>query len=90
MHEVAPAHLRGITFAVYQTQLSIGSVVGAAVDYATHTMTDMARVQIPLAIMYAAPVLQAICLFWIPETPRWLMVQKREEEAEEELAIPEE
>ncbi|KAH8897653.1 MFS transporter [Thozetella sp. PMI_491] len=85
VHEVAPAHLRGITFAVYQTQLSIGSVVGAVVDYATHTMADRRAYQIPLAIMYAAPALQFIGLFWIPETPRWLTVQKRHEDAEKSL-----
>ncbi|KAF1953111.1 MFS transporter [Byssothecium circinans] len=82
VHEVAPAHLRGIAFAVYQTQLSIGSVVGAAVDYATHTMPDKRAYQIPLAMFYITPTIQFILLFFLPETPRWLTVQKRDEEAE--------
>ncbi|KAF2015252.1 MFS transporter [Aaosphaeria arxii CBS 175.79] len=85
VHEVAPAHLRGIAFAVYQTQLSTGSVVGAVLDYATHKLPDRRAYQIPLAVMYAAPAIQFICLFWLPETPRWLMVQKKEEEAEAAL-----
>ncbi|KAF2265867.1 MFS transporter [Lojkania enalia] len=85
VHEVAPAHLRGIAFAVYQTQLSVGSVVGASVDYATHNMPNRRAYQIPLALMYVAPVIQAVCLFFVPETPRWLMVQKREHEAEASL-----
>lgn len=85
VHEVAPAHLRGIAFAVYQTQLSIGSVVGASVDYATHKMDGRRAYQIPLSMFFIAPTLQFVLLFFLPETPRWLMVQKREEEAESSM-----
>jgi len=70
---------------VYQTQLSVGSIVGATIDYGTHTMPNRRSYQIPLATMFIAPAIQAICLFFIPETPRWLIVQKREEEAEASL-----
>lgn len=70
---------------MYQTQLSVGSVVGAAVDYATHTIPNRRAYQIPLAIMYVVPAIQAVCLFFIPETPRWLMVQRREDDAEASL-----
>ena len=85
VHEVAPAHLRGIAFAVYQTQLSVGSIVGAVVDYATHDMQGKKAYQIPLAMMYVAPALQCVLLFFLPETPRWLMTQKRDEDAEASL-----
>jgi hypothetical protein len=85
VHEVAPAHLRGIAFAVYQTQLSVGSIVGAAVDYATHEMPGKRCYQIPLAVMYVAPALQFVMLFFLPETPRWLMTQRRDEDAEASL-----
>jgi MFS family permease len=82
VHEVAPAHLRGIVFAVYQIQLSAGSIVGASIDYGTHTMSSRRAYQIPLAIFFVAPTIQSILLIFFPETPRWLMVQGREEEAE--------
>lgn len=85
VHEVAPAHLRGITFAVYQCQLSIGSITGAAVDYGTHEMTGKRAYQIPLAVFFVAPTIQAISLFFFPETPRWLMIHKKEEQAEKAL-----
>jgi MFS family permease len=81
VHEVAPAHLRGVTFAVYQCQLSIGSIVGATVDYGTHAMEGRRAYQIPLAIFYVAPVIQTLALFFFPESPRWLAVQGREAEA---------
>ncbi|RWA09994.1 hypothetical protein EKO27_g5114 [Xylaria grammica] len=82
VHEVAPAHLRGITFAVYQCQLSIGSIVGATVDYGTHDIESRRAYQIPLAIFFVAPAIQSVALFFFPESPRWLSVQGREADAE--------
>lgn len=68
VHEVAPAHLRGITFAVYQAQLSIGSIVGASVDFGTHGIASRRAYQIPLSIFYAAPLIQSVALLFFPGT----------------------
>ncbi|KEF56624.1 uncharacterized protein A1O9_06813 [Exophiala aquamarina CBS 119918] len=86
VHEAAPAHLRGIVFAVYQSMLSIGSIVGAAVDYGTHDFDGRRAYQVPLAIFFVAPTLQAVLMFFFaPESPRWLMVQRKEHAAEASL-----
>lgn len=85
INEAAPAHLRGIAFAVYQSQLSIGSIIGAAIDYGTHHMPGMESYRIPLAIFFVAPTLQGVALFFFPESPRWLMTQGRGAEAEAAL-----
>ncbi|KAI0848363.1 general substrate transporter [Daldinia vernicosa] len=85
INEAAPAHLRGISFAVYQSQLSIGSIVGAAIDYGTHTMLGKEAYRIPLAIFFVAPTIQTIAMFFFPESPRWLMTQGKDAEAESAL-----
>lgn len=82
INEAAPAHLRGVIFAVYQCQLSTGSIVGAAVDRATHLMPGLEAYRIPLAIFFVAPAIQTVALFFFPESPRWLVTQGKVEEAE--------
>ena len=85
VNEAAPAHLRGIVFAVYQSQLCIGSIVGATVDNSTHLSQGPDAYRIPLAVFFAAPTIQAIALLFFPESPRWLMTRGREEEAKSAL-----
>ncbi|OQU97757.1 hypothetical protein CLAIMM_03642 [Cladophialophora immunda] len=85
-HETAPAHLRGIALASYQILLSMGGIVGYAVDYGTRTMLSRRSYKIPLAIFFVVPTIQAILLFFVaPESPRWLVVMNREREAEAAL-----
>ncbi|KAL1965253.1 hypothetical protein VTN77DRAFT_5855 [Rasamsonia byssochlamydoides] len=82
IYEASPAHLRGIVMAIYQIMLSVGSVVGASVDYGTHTMNSKLAYQIPLTIFFVAPTIQSVAMIFFPESPRWLMVQGKEKEAE--------
>lgn len=65
--------------------LSVGSIVGASVDFGTHKIQSKRAYQIPLAIFFVAPTVQSIMLFFFPESPRWLMVQGKEAEAEQAL-----
>jgi hypothetical protein len=65
--------------------LSIGSVVGASIDYGTHSIDSKRTYQIPLAIFFVAPTIQSVVMIFFPESPRWLMVQGKEEEAEKSL-----
>jgi len=72
-------------FAIYQCQLSTGSIVGAAVDRGTHTMPGLEAYRIPLAVFFVAPTIQSVALFFFPESPRWLMTQGKPEAAEASL-----
>ena len=48
-------------------------------------MMNKQSYRIPLAVFFAAPTIQTIALFFFPESPRWLMSQGREAEAEASL-----
>ena len=85
VQEAAPAHLRGIVFGFYQVMLSVGSIVGASVDFGTHHILNRRSYQIPLSIFFIAPTIQAIMIIFFPESPRWLMVQGQEQAAEKAL-----
>jgi hypothetical protein len=43
------------------------------VDWATAKRPDKSAYLIPLAIIYVVPVLLSIIMFFIPESPRWLI-----------------
>jgi hypothetical protein len=70
---------------IYQIMLSVGSVVGASVDFGTHSINGKLDYQIPLCIFFIAPTIQSIAMVFFPESPRWLMVQGKEQEAEKAL-----
>ena len=70
---------------MYQCQLSIGSITGAAVDFGTKGIDSRRAYQVPLAVFFAAPTIQSIAMMFFPETPRWLMVQGKEDKAEKSL-----
>jgi hypothetical protein len=51
--------------------LSLGGIIGFAVDYRTCRRLDRAAYQIPLAIFFVVPTIQVITLaLYVPESPR--------------------
>ncbi|KAK3345815.1 general substrate transporter [Lasiosphaeria hispida] len=78
--EAAPAHLRGITVAFFSIAVNTGSIIGAAVNNATQKRLDKSSYQIPLGIQFLVPAMLTIGLFFVPESPRWLVNKGREAE----------
>jgi SP family sugar:H+ symporter-like MFS transporter len=79
--ECSPARYRGLLISVFQIWTSIGTLVGTVVDNATHAMEGKNSYIIPLATIYFVPVVITIGLFFIPESPRWLMLLDKQEQA---------
>ncbi|KAL1976197.1 hypothetical protein VTN31DRAFT_2479 [Thermomyces dupontii] len=79
--EAAPAHLRGVIVALFAYWVNIGSILGAVVDNYTKDRMDKTSYQIPLACLYIVPTFLFIGLFFVPESPRWLLHQGKESQA---------
>ncbi|KAL4886713.1 general substrate transporter [Aspergillus karnatakaensis] len=71
--EAAPAHLRGVMVAMFAYWVNIGSILGAVVDNETKEIMGRTSYQIPLACLYIVPTFLFIGLFFVPESPRWLL-----------------
>ncbi|KAL2864127.1 general substrate transporter [Aspergillus lucknowensis] len=71
--EASPAHMRGVMVALFAYWVNIGSIMGAVVDNKTKERMDHLSYQIPLACLYIVPTLLFVALFFVPESPRWLL-----------------
>jgi len=83
--EVAPAHLRGIMVALFAYWVNIGSIFGSVVDNYTQTILNKNCYRIPIACLYVVPLFLGIALFWVPESPRWLLHRGKEAAARRSL-----
>ncbi|KAI0015740.1 general substrate transporter [Xylariomycetidae sp. FL0641] len=84
--EAAPSHLRGSLISCMQLTVCIGTVIGNVVVNATQGMANTLSYQIPLFILYVVPGFVVGLVFFIPESPRWLVLKDREDEARIHLA----
>ncbi|OJJ02709.1 hypothetical protein ASPVEDRAFT_53331 [Aspergillus versicolor CBS 583.65] len=79
--EIVPAPIRGFIVGTYQLSLTLGGVVINAVCYGTSRLQDDRAWRIPLGLFYIVPTLIAASIFFLPESPRWLLQRGRAEEA---------
>ncbi|KAF2005629.1 MFS monosaccharide transporter-like protein [Amniculicola lignicola CBS 123094] len=98
IQESAPARYRGLMISVFQCWTSIGTLIGTIVDNGTSKIDGKNSYLIPLGIIYIVPAFLSLGLFFIPESPRWLLLQNKTEQAHKSLmwmrpvqsAVPEE
>lgn len=74
--ETSPAHLRGVIVAFFAHWVNIGSVVGAAVTNATKARLDKASYQIPIGTLFIVPMILAVGLLFVPESPTYLLANE--------------
>ncbi|KAL3470021.1 general substrate transporter [Aspergillus californicus] len=83
--EIVPAPVRGLVVGSYQLSLTLGGLVINAVCYGTSRIQDNRAWRIPLGLFYIVPSIIACSIFFLPESPRWLLQCNRREEAKANL-----
>ncbi|XP_071907093.1 probable polyol transporter 4 isoform X1 [Coffea arabica] len=84
--EISPTVARGSLTSFPEIFINIGILFGYVSNYAFSGLSAHINWRIMLAVGIFPSVLIAFALFVIPESPRWLVVQNRVEEAKSVLA----
>jgi len=79
--ELAHMQHRARITSLYNTTWYLGSIIAAWTTYGTFAIKSNLSWRIP-SILQAAPAsIMLLFLFWVPESPRWLISRDRHEEA---------
>lgn len=81
IQESVPARYRGLMISSFQVWTSVGTLVGTIVDNFTSKIVTRESYLIPLGLVYVIPTFMSIGLFFIPESPRWLLEHGHKEKA---------
>jgi len=84
--ECAPKWIRGAVVACYQWAITIGLLVAAIVVNATQNIDNASSYRIPIGIQFAWAFILSVGLFILPESPKWLILKGKEEEAKNSLS----
>ena len=83
--EIVPAPAPGMIVGTYQLSLILGGLIINAVCRGTSGIQGNKAWRIPLGLFYIAPTIILSLIWFVPESPRWLLTKNRVEEARADL-----
>ncbi|ORY35303.1 general substrate transporter [Naematelia encephala] len=81
LSETAPTSARGFYINWYQAVQVAGAIIASGIVYAVEARPDKGAFLIPMGFQLVTPVIMLGVVYWIPESPRWLVWAGRELEA---------
>lgn len=86
--EIVPAPIRGLAVATYQLSIALGGLIINSTCFATNNhYKDNRAWRIPLGLFYIIPTIIILGIWFVPESPRWLLQQNRVDEARHNLGL---
>ncbi|KAK4934294.1 hypothetical protein LTR10_024394 [Elasticomyces elasticus] len=79
--ETTPAALRGMMLVALQGIINVFTFVGQCINEGTHGLTTRWAYRGPLLTELLAPLILLVLIYWIPETPRYLVSRGRYDDA---------
>ncbi|KAK1722378.1 putative sugar transporter [Colletotrichum acutatum] len=79
--EVVPAKIRGMFVSGYMIGRLLGTIIISCVSFSTSTWPGDSSWKTPIAVLFSIPSLMILVTVFVPESPRWLLVKERYEEA---------
>ncbi|KAI0753748.1 MFS monosaccharide transporter [Fomes fomentarius] len=84
--ECAPKWIRGAVVGGYQWAITIGILLANVTNNATKDRDDHSAWQIPIGVQLVWAAILFTGMFWLPESPRWLIKQGRDSDAAKSLS----
>ena len=81
MNEIVPSRMRGGLVELHAVFFILGFMIASWIGFGFSFYTSTQAWRAPLAIQAFFALLGLIALYWIPESPRWLVLKERDEEA---------
>jgi MFS family permease len=85
--ELLPAHKRGRILGLFFSCFYVGSLASSIVNYGSQNIDSTWSWRLPSLLQFIPSLLAVILVPFIPESPRWLVANRRDDEAHEVLVI---
>ncbi|THH19244.1 hypothetical protein EW146_g1899, partial [Bondarzewia mesenterica] len=84
--ECSPKWIRGAVVSAYQWAITIGLLLASVINNATQVRDNHSSYRITISIQFVWAAILAFGMFWLPESPRWLIKRGRDADAAKSLS----